>query len=318
MIENSLSPFGSIRDTGSLTLIRCQFINNAAGLNGDVYSTGTLWVESCRFIDTSSPRPGIRESHSVITGNGPTTVVNSLFHNCANPSSAVLSFPSTTSPEFRTVVNCTFPGNSVRTIVETWGLAAVNVRNTIVWGNTHSQPAFTGAAVVQYSNIQGGWSGTGNINVNPIFKAADQGDYRLSAGSPCIDRADASALPPGITLDLAGKPRFFGDPLTSNVNAAGTPPYLDMGAYEYQGPFVCLPDLTTTANPFLPGFGVPDGVLNSEDFFYYLLLYANNNFAADLTTTAIPGTPGYGIPNGVINSDDFFYYLVLYAAGCDD
>ena len=173
-------------------------------------------------------KPGIPETRSVITGNGPTTIANSLFHNCANPSTAVLSFSSTTSPEFRTVVNCTFSGNSVRTIVETWGLAAVNVRNTIVWGNTHSQPAFTGAAVVQYSNIQGGWSGTGNINVNPIFKAAGQGDYRLSAGSPCIDRADASALPPGITLDLAGKPRFFDDPLTSNVNAAGTPPYLDL------------------------------------------------------------------------------------------
>ena len=37
---------------------------------------------------------------------------------------------------------------------------------------------------------------------------------------------------------------------------------------------------------------------------------------ADLTTSAVPGSPGYGQPNGVINNDDFFYYLTLFAAGC--
>lgn len=36
----------------------------------------------------------------------------------------------------------------------------------------------------------------------------------------------------------------------------------------------------------------------------------------DLTTTAVPGTPGYGVPNGVLNNDDFFYYLAIFAAGC--
>ncbi len=40
------------------------------------------------------------------------------------------------------------------------------------------------------------------------------------------------------------------------------------------------------------------------------------NCPADLTTTAIPGTPGYGVPNGIVNNDDFFYYLTIFAAGC--
>ncbi|MEZ6232962.1 MAG: GC-type dockerin domain-anchored protein [Phycisphaerales bacterium] len=31
---------------------------------------------------------------------------------------------------------------------------------------------------------------------------------------------------------------------------------------------------------------------------------------------AIAGQPGYGVPNGIINNDDFFYYLALFAAGC--
>jgi hypothetical protein len=43
---------------------------------------------------------------------------------------------------------------------------------------------------------------------------------------------------------------------------------------------------------------------------------AGNLGVCDLTWTALPGSPGYGVPNGVINNDDFFYYHLLFAAGC--
>jgi hypothetical protein len=79
----------------------------------------------------------------------------------------------------------------------------------------------------------------------------------------------------------------------------------------------CEADLTTGAIPGQPGYGVPDGVLNNEDFFYYLAQFTAGNAAvADLTTGAIAGQPGYGVPNGVINNEDFFYYLALFSAGC--
>ncbi|MEZ6232658.1 MAG: GC-type dockerin domain-anchored protein [Phycisphaerales bacterium] len=78
----------------------------------------------------------------------------------------------------------------------------------------------------------------------------------------------------------------------------------------------CEPDLTTGAIAGVPGYGVPNGVLNNDDFFYYLAIFAANDLAADLTTGAIAGQPGYGVPNGIINNDDFFYYLALFAAGC--
>ncbi len=79
----------------------------------------------------------------------------------------------------------------------------------------------------------------------------------------------------------------------------------------------CEPDLTTGAIPGQPGYGIPNGVLNNDDFFYYLAQFAAGNLAvADLTTSAIPGSPGYGVPNGVLNNDDFFFYLSLFAAGC--
>ncbi|MCA9287052.1 MAG: hypothetical protein KDA05_00620, partial [Phycisphaerales bacterium] len=66
-----------------------------------------------------------------------------------------------------------------------------------------------------------------------------------------------------------------------------------------------------------PGYGVPDGLLNSNDFFYYLNEFAAGNVAvADLTTGAVPGQPGYGVPNGTLDNNDFFYYLAIFAAGC--
>ena len=35
----------------------------------------------------------------------------------------------------------------------------------------------------------------------------------------------------------------------------------------------------------------------------------------DLTTGAISGQRGYGVPNGTLNTDDFFYYIAQFAAG---
>ena len=79
----------------------------------------------------------------------------------------------------------------------------------------------------------------------------------------------------------------------------------------------CRADLTAGSIAGQPGYGVPNGVLNNEDFFYYLSQFAAGNAAvADMTTGSISGQPGYGVPNGVINNEDFFFYLSIFAAGC--
>jgi len=73
----------------------------------------------------------------------------------------------------------------------------------------------------------------------------DYGDLRLQHGSPCIDAGDNAAVPADISdldgdgdvtepipFDLAGMARFFDDLLTPDTGL-GTPPIVDMGAYEY-------------------------------------------------------------------------------------
>ena len=118
-------------------------------------------------------------------------------------------------------------------------------------------------------------------------------------------------------------------PGTYYVGVSGFPDFSFTGAHTEAGlyhlvvslissaPPACRPDLTTGAIAGQPGYGVPNGVLNNDDFFYYLAQFAAGNVAvADLTTGAIPGQPGYGVPNGILNNDDFFYYLAIFAAGC--
>lgn len=103
--------------------------------------------------------------------------------------------------------------------------------NCILWGDTPDEISEDeeSALVITYSDVQGGWTGEGNIDEAPLFMDADG---RLSAGSSCIDAGDNSALPADtadldsdgdttepIPLDLDGNPRVLGD-------------VVDMGAYE--------------------------------------------------------------------------------------
>ena len=82
------------------------------------------------------------------------------------------------------ITNCTIVDNSNIGISE--GIPSVT--NSIIYGNSVQ---ITGSsAVVTYSNIQGGFPGEGNIDVDPLFADAANGDYHLLAGSPCIDAGD--------------------------------------------------------------------------------------------------------------------------------
>jgi len=73
--------------------------------------------------------------------------------------------------------------------------ANVDITNSIVWENTSTEVMVLNASVnVTYSDIQGGYDGVGNINVNPLFvntSPAFPMDYGLQLDSPCIDAGTA-------------------------------------------------------------------------------------------------------------------------------
>ena len=147
-----------------------------------------------------------------------------------------------------TVINCTFSKN---TAVRQAGLSANGgstavVSNCIFWGNragnrTDASAQIGGPTVVTYSCVQGGKSGEGNIDIDPLLVEADgpdniagtaDDDLSLRAYSPCIDAGDDSALPIDIA-DLDGdgdvlEPIPFD--LHGNRRISGFS--VDIGAYE--------------------------------------------------------------------------------------
>jgi hypothetical protein len=79
--------------------------------------------------------------------------------------------------------------------------------------------------------IEGGWPGTGNIDVDPLF--VGERNYRLRTDSPCLDAGNNYAVPSSLTTDLLGHPRRFDSPFAPDMGL-GAAPIVDMGAYESQ------------------------------------------------------------------------------------
>jgi len=73
-----------------------------------------------------------------------------------------------------------FSTNNVLTVVNTivWGNSAVTDGNQIYWDMN--------LPTVNYSDIEGGWGGNGNIDCDPMFCDPDNGDFYLDAISCCV------------------------------------------------------------------------------------------------------------------------------------
>ena len=99
-----------------------------------------------------------------------------------------------------TLEQCTVYGNSSDNFFgHQGGVSMANsgqvwVTHSIVWGNDGDQiGAFAApynqgtAAYVDYSDVEGGFTGVGNLSGDPLFAGAGSYDFGLLPGSPCID-----------------------------------------------------------------------------------------------------------------------------------
>jgi formylglycine-generating enzyme required for sulfatase activity len=82
----------------------------------------------------------------------------------------------------------------------------------------------TASITIEYTDVEGGYAGDGNIDADPLF----MGYYQLSRDSPCIDTADGALAS---ELDMLANPRVDHE-FVPNTGAG--PPWVDMGAKEYQ------------------------------------------------------------------------------------
>lgn len=189
---------------------------------------------------------------------------NCLFFNnaCARFGGSIYSFQTIT--ERNTTHYLDHCGAQAGAVVALTGAAVLNMHNCIVWDFGGTDPlGAAGGHNVTYSDVQGGFAGTGNINVDPQVVNSN-GDFHLLPSSPCIDAGDATKVIGQYPVDYDSAPRALDDPDTADTGVAVVGISVDMGAFEYQPEVIgpppsCVADLVTTATLQPPGDGKVDG-----------------------------------------------------------
>jgi len=226
-VNNASSGGGMfIGDYSHPTVFNCTFSgNSASSLGGGMFidegSTSTF--KNCIFSGNSASNSG---GGMYSKDECDLTLTNCLFTgNLADNGGGIYIFGGEGSHQVLT--NCTFYGNTASSygggIYNSYH-GASTLTNCILWSNSPDEIYPSTRARVSYSDIQGGWEGIGNIDSDPQLFDPNGGDWHLGAGSPCIDAGDNTAVPPSVLTDLDGNPRI------ANY-------VVDMGAYEFQGPF---------------------------------------------------------------------------------
>ncbi len=170
--------------------------------------------------------------------------------------------------------------------------STIRVDNSICWGNIDSTGMVpfmqirpggaASSATVDYSDIQGGWPGTGNIVLYPAFVDTAWDDYRLQWGSPCIDLGDPNP--------------FYNDPDATIA---------DMGCYYFDqsNPVrILLTPHTTSHTLTIPSAG---------GSFDYTIRATNISLATQMTNVWIDVTK----PNGSMFGPVFGPYWINIGSG---
>jgi hypothetical protein len=236
-----------VEESGNPLIVGCTFIGNTSngGSGGGICVRGSAsaTVIDCLFdrnFALAGSGAGLCSRES-----GHVDAVNSVFHANVSDGGHGGAFAAR-EDSTASLVNCTALGNSGGAnggFVSRDG-SVTTIANCISWGNVGTNVGTTdgGASNVSYSNVGGGYAGTGNIDADPGISDPNGGDFSLTSGSPCIDAGDNGAVPGGVTTDYAGDPRFVDDAGTPDTGA-GTAPIVDMGATEFAGSAGCLGDL---------------------------------------------------------------------------
>ena len=245
----------------NLQIDTCEFNNCEADDGGAVYigSSDFFDIIDCTFNSNSATNDGgavyLYEcglsnviNRSIFDGNSATGDGGALFFNCgagsdyhvqknclftnnsATNGGAILSNGSGANV---TNTNCTFADNSATTnggaIYQSGG--TVEVYNSIVWDcGTTPITRSSGSIDVQNSDVEGGHSGTGNVNVDPQFCGTGYPyPYYPNQLTTIVD-GGSSSLSGYSSLDILGVARYD-DPNATNFDSSAS----DMGCYEWTG-----------------------------------------------------------------------------------
>jgi len=258
-------PGGGISNQGTLVMTSSSLSGNTADSGGGIANGYEIVISRSSFNGNTAVFEGggianfetMTMNNSVLSGNAASLGGGISNYRVLNLDSSTLSG------------NTAANGGGIR------NYNTLTMSNSILWRNTallasdqiENEGGIGGSAAhIYYSDIQGsggsgaGWDtdlgtdGGGNIDADPLFYRAphpgtdgkwgtvddDYGDLRLRLASPAIDAGDNDGVPAGITADLDGRPRFVDVPSVPDTGN-GSPPIVDMGAYESVGMLLFLP-----------------------------------------------------------------------------
>lgn len=155
-------------------LTNCSITNNSGRYGGGMccWSSGWATLINCTMIGNAATSGGA----VCCLGDAAPTLANcTLSANSASYGGAIYSYNSDSHP---------------------------TIRNSILWGDSPNEiEGYTSGFSVTYSDVEGGWSGTGNINEDPEFIVG----YYLSqtasgetTDSPCVDSGSDTAANLGL------------------------------------------------------------------------------------------------------------------------
>lgn len=191
---------------GSVRLLHAEVFNNdGIGIKA---SNCTITIE--RVSVTQNKRGGVSLTDTSFT------LQNNLIASNGNPLPGGSTFGginiSNTGPlAVQTLDFNTISGNgSLQTAFATGVICQtvtpMTASNNIVHLNVGGMSNIAGNCAWSYSNIESGASGTGNIDMDPLFVDVDTGNFHLQPDSPCRDAADPAATL-GVDFDGDARPQ---------------------------------------------------------------------------------------------------------------
>jgi len=253
IFSNNLASFGGgmYNDSSNPTLLNVTFIDNMAEDGGGMYNFNSspsllnaIFIGNTATVSSGGGILNFANSSPTLTNvefssNSSKAVGGGIANqNDSNPSLTNVSLYNNSAGDFGggmansgsspTLINVTFSANKAAAGGGIGSFSSsptvTTVLNSILWGDTGGEitDVNSSSTVVNFSIVQGGYSGTGNLNSDPLLGAlANNGGFtqtmRLGAGSPAIDTGKDIGCP---ATDQRGVTRPQGS-------------HCDIGAFEF-------------------------------------------------------------------------------------
>jgi probable HAF family extracellular repeat protein/predicted outer membrane repeat protein len=351
-----------------VTVSNCVFTGNTAARGGGIYygyaySRNWPTLDNCIFTGNSA---SVKGGGISIAGNKVILTNCKISGNSAGRYGGGLSFESENYMKLinclindnsageagggiyavsffdLTMISCTVSGNSAGNLggaIYKGTQYDMTMTNCILWANTPEEIYANVPPIITYSDIQGGYSGVGNIDAKPHFVNAPKDDYHLKSkagrwdansetwikdvvSSPCIDAGDPNSdwrvelWPQGERINMGA----YGGTAEASMSLSDAGNIADLNI----DGLLCCRDMKLLTDKWLcevillPEDLSRDGIVNFTDFAifaHHFELPARNpnpadgatgvNITADLSWTAGRGATSHDVYFGTSNPPPF-------------